>query len=110
MESAKRRAPVARPVVAKGIRYDQMRRPEEHGFTQSGGVIAAVDTKTDKILWSVQLYKTDFDGAEEGRAGGLREGGRARQVGACAAGDRKRVRSVDPATHAVTRVGGAARS
>ena len=109
MESAKRRAPVAKPVVAKGIRYEQMRRPEEHGFTQSGGVIAAVDAKTDKILWCVQLYKTAFDSAEEKDAQevyvkelALDKSGHA----LLATDERKRVWSVDLATHAVTQVGG----
>jgi hypothetical protein len=113
MESAKRRAPVAKPVVAKGIRYEQMRRPQEHGFTQGGGVIAAVDVKTDKILWSVQLYGTDFDSAEEKDAQevyvkelALDKSGHA----LLATDERKRVWSVDLATHAVTQLGAAARS
>lgn len=65
MESAKRRAPSAKPVTHLGIKYEQMRRPTEHGFTQSGGVIAAIDTATEKQLWAVQLYETKFDSAEE---------------------------------------------
>lgn len=65
MESAKRRAPSAKPVLHLGIRYEQMRRPMEHGFTQSGGIIAAIDTATDKQLWAVQLYETTFNAAEE---------------------------------------------
>ena len=65
MESAKRRAPTAKPVVHKGIRYEQMRRPQEQGFTQAGGVIAAIDEASGKQLWSVQLYQTAFDAAEE---------------------------------------------
>ena len=65
MESAKRRAPAAKPVIHKGIRYEQMRRPQEHGFTQSGGVIAAIDEATGKHLWAVQLYETAFDPKEE---------------------------------------------
>jgi hypothetical protein len=108
MESAKRRPPVAKPVVAKGIRYEQMRRPEEHGFTQSGGVIAAVDTRTDKILWTVQLYKTEFDRAEERDAQeiyvkelALDKSGHA----LLATDERKRVWSVDLVTHAVTAAG-----
>ena len=65
MESAKRRAPTAKPVVHKGIRYEQMRRPQEHGFTQAGGVIAAIDEASGKQLWAVQLYQTVFDADEE---------------------------------------------
>ena len=65
MESAKRRAPAAKPVVHKGIRYEQLRRPQEHGFKQSGGVIAAIEVASDKQLWAVQLYETVFDEKEE---------------------------------------------
>lgn len=108
MESAKRRPPVAKPVIAKGIHYEQMRRPEEHGFTQSGGVIAAVDAKTDKILWIVQLYKTEFDSAEERDAQevyvtelALDKSGQT----LLATDERQRVWSVDLATHTVTAVG-----
>ena len=108
MESAKRRAPVAKPVVAKGIRYEQMRRAKDHGFTQSGGVIAAVDEKTDKLLWSVQLYKTEYDTAEEQDAQevyvkqlALDKSGHA----LLATDERQRVWSIDLGTHAVTQVG-----
>jgi hypothetical protein len=65
MESAKRRAPSARPIEHQGVRYEQMRRPKEHGFKQSGGVIAAIDEASARQLWAVQLYETTFDPAEE---------------------------------------------
>ena len=65
MESAKRRAPTAKPVVHKRIRYEQLRRPAEQGFQQSGGVIAAIDEASGKQLWVVQLYQTAFDVNEE---------------------------------------------
>lgn len=65
MESAKRRAPSARPVVHDGVRYEQMRRPMEHGFKQSGGVIAAIEEVSGKVLWAVQLYETAFNPKEE---------------------------------------------
>jgi hypothetical protein len=64
-ESAKRRAPTAKPVVHQGVRYEQLRRPDEHGFKQGGGVIGAVDVATGKLLWAVQLYETPFDPKEE---------------------------------------------
>jgi len=65
MESAKRRAPTARPVTHEGIRYEQLRRPSEHGFHQAGGVIGAFDDASGKLLWAVQLYETVFDPQEE---------------------------------------------
>jgi hypothetical protein len=109
MESAKRRAPVAKPVVVNGVRYEQMRRAKDHGYTQGGGVIAAVEAKTDKLLWSVQLYKTTYDPSEEQDAQeiyvkelALDKSGQA----LLASDERKRVWSIDLATHAVTQVSG----
>ena len=57
MESAKRRAPTARPVVHQGLRYEQLRRQSEQGFSQSGGVLAATDVASGKQLWVTQLFK-----------------------------------------------------
>lgn len=65
MESAKRRAPAAKPVVHQGIRYEQLRRPQEHGFSQGGGVIGAFNESTREKVWAVQLYETTFDPKEE---------------------------------------------
>ena len=65
MESPKRRAPSARPGEHEGVRYEQLRRPKEQGFKQSGGVIAAIDEASGEQLWAVQLYETVFDSAEE---------------------------------------------
>lgn len=65
MESAKRRAPTARPVVHQGVRYEQLRRPAEQGFAQSGGVLAATDVASGKQLWVTRLFKTEFDPKEE---------------------------------------------
>src|SRR5688572_28634615 len=65
MESAKRRAPQAKPVVHKGVRYEQVRDARAQGFQQSGGVVAAVDVATGKQLWVVQVYKVTYDRNEE---------------------------------------------
>lgn len=65
MESTRRHAPGARPVVHQGVRYEQLRRPREQGFQQSGGVIAAIDEASGEQLWAVQLYETALDPAEE---------------------------------------------
>ena len=65
MESAKRRAPTARPVVHQGVRCEQLSRPAEQGFSQSGGVLAATDVASGKQLWVTQLFKTEFDPKEE---------------------------------------------
>jgi hypothetical protein len=65
MESAKRRAPQAKPVVHKGVRYEQMRDPASQGFDQGGGVVAAIDVASGKQLWAVQVYKVTYDPREE---------------------------------------------
>lgn len=65
MESAKRRVPKVEPVTAGKIRYETVRGARSRGFKQNGGVIAAVDTTTDKELWTLQVYETRFDANEE---------------------------------------------
>jgi hypothetical protein len=104
MESAKRRAPVVKPVVVQGIRYEPLRRPDEHGFTQSGGVLAAFNDKSGKYLWGVQLYTTPFDAAEERDVQEvyIKELAHDKARNAILATDeRKRIWVVDIATHAV---------
>lgn len=104
MESAKRRAPVVKPVVVHGVRYEPLRRPDEHGFAQGGGVLAAIDDKTAKYLWGVQLYATPFDAAQERDAQEVcikeLSYDKARHA-ILATDERKRVWSVDIATHSV---------
>ena len=65
MESSKRRAPTAKPVVHKGVRYEQLRGARARGFEQNGGIIAAIDVKSGKELWTLQVYKTIYDPHEE---------------------------------------------
>jgi len=104
MESAKRRAPVVKPVVVQGVRYEPLRRPDEHGFTQSGGVLAAIDDKTGKYLWGVQLYVTSLDAAEERDVQEVYINELAHDKARhaiLATDERKRVWSVDITTHAV---------
>jgi hypothetical protein len=65
MESAKRRVPKVEPVTAGKIRYEALRGARSRGFNQNGGVIAAVDSKTDKELWTLLVYETKYDANEE---------------------------------------------
>ncbi len=109
MESARRAFPVVKPVVANGIRYDAMRRAKDHGFTQSGGVVSAVNEKSGEILWMVQLYTNTYDTAEERDVQDvyIRELALAPSGQALLATDgRRRVWSVDLATRVVTPVDG----
>lgn len=105
MESAKRRTPGVKPLIVHGVRYEPLRRADEHGFTQSGGVLAAVDDKSGKFLWAVQLYNTDFDEAEERDVQEvyIQELSFDKKAGAVRATDeRKRSWLVDPTTRTVT--------
>ncbi|MCK7513615.1 MAG: hypothetical protein MZV70_62725 [Desulfobacterales bacterium] len=65
MESSKRRAPSAKPVTHKGVRYEQVKAARSRGFGQNGGIIAAVDVVSGKELWTLQLYQTVYDPNEE---------------------------------------------
>ena len=65
MESAKRLPPRAKPVVHKGVRYEQMKDARSNGFEQSGGILTATEVASGKQLWAVQLYKIVLDPKEE---------------------------------------------
>jgi hypothetical protein len=65
MESQKRKIPKTAPVSRGGIRYEVVSGAKERGFTQNGGVIAAVDETSQKQLWTLVVYKVDFDPTEE---------------------------------------------
>lgn len=65
MESAKRRVPKVKPLTHQGVRYEPLRHARDNGFTQSGGVLAAVEVASGKTLWTRQLYQTSFDANEE---------------------------------------------
>lgn len=65
MESAKRRVPKVKPLTHQGVRYEPLRHARDNGFSQSGGVLAAVDVASGKTLWTRQLYQTPFDANEE---------------------------------------------
>jgi hypothetical protein len=65
MESAKRRVPKVEPVTAGKTRYEALRAARARGFNQNGGVIVAIDTKTSKELWTLQVYETHYDPNEE---------------------------------------------
>ena len=47
------------------MRYEPLRRADKHGFQQQGGVLAAIDDKTRRLLRAIQLFATTFDAAEE---------------------------------------------
>lgn len=65
MESAKRRVPRVSPVTLGNTRYEVVRGARSRGFNQNGGVLAAVDVRSGKELWTVQVYETRYDDKEE---------------------------------------------
>lgn len=65
MESAKRRVPRVSPVTLGDTRYEVVRGARSRGFNQNGGVLAAVDVRSGKELWTVQVYETRYDDKEE---------------------------------------------
>jgi hypothetical protein len=64
-ESAKRQIPGVEPVESKGIRYEVIKAARSRGFAQHGGVIAAIEVKSGKELWTLQVYTVSFDAQEE---------------------------------------------
>ncbi|CAG1022676.1 hypothetical protein MTYM_01900 [Methylococcales bacterium] len=65
-EQAKRRAPKpVEPVAIGNIRYEVIRGAKSRGFAQNGGVIAAVDIAKDEELWTLVVYRTEYDLNEE---------------------------------------------
>ena len=65
MESPKRRIPAVDPVEAGGIRYQVLRAARSRGFTQNGGIIAAIDIASGNELWTLTVYQTSHDAMEE---------------------------------------------
>jgi hypothetical protein len=68
MESRKRRVPKVQPVSRGNVRYEVVRGAKARGFEQNGGVVASVDKKSGQELWTVVLYRVQYDAAEEADA------------------------------------------
>ncbi len=64
-ENAKRRVNRVAPVSKNGVRYEELRASKSRGFGQNGGVLVATDEKSGKELWTLQIYKTEYDPQEE---------------------------------------------
>jgi hypothetical protein len=65
MERSDREIPKPKPVTLNGTRFEAVRNGRMRGFDQSGGIIAAIDEKSGKELWILQVYALTFDHAEE---------------------------------------------
>jgi hypothetical protein len=65
MERQKRKIPKVAPVSREGILYEVLGGAKERGFGQNGGVIAAISEAGKKELWTVVVYRVDFDPKEE---------------------------------------------
>jgi hypothetical protein len=62
---AKRPAPEEVPPIATGEAVFTVPHFPEGDRIQNGGVIEARDPKTRKLVWQVQIYKTEYDKALE---------------------------------------------
>jgi hypothetical protein len=62
---AKRLAPEAVPPIATDKAVFSAPHFPEGDHMQSGGVVEARDPKTKKLLWQIQIYKTEYDQALE---------------------------------------------
>lgn len=62
---AKRIAPKEVPPIATDTAVFSVPHFPEGDRIQNGGVIEARDPKTKKLLWQVQVYKTNYDEALE---------------------------------------------
>jgi len=62
MPSKKRRPPEpVPPVVIDGIRYEAPLTGGEVDERQDGGIVAAIDDKTGRLLWTEIIYKIKRD-------------------------------------------------
>ena len=62
---AKRLAPEEVPPIATDNAVFSVPHFPQGDRIQNGGVIEARDPKTKRLLWQVQIYKTDYDEASE---------------------------------------------
>ncbi|MEY4575920.1 MAG: hypothetical protein RL701_623 [Pseudomonadota bacterium] len=49
------------PISHKGIRYEQIKVPENLGFDQSTGCLGAFEESTGKQLWAIKIYDNHID-------------------------------------------------
>ena len=64
-ENAKRRINYVKPVSKNGIRYEELRGARSRGFDQNGGILVATEESTNKEIWTLKVYKTEYDSQEE---------------------------------------------
>lgn len=65
-EQPKRRGPKpVDPIEINKVRYEVVPGAKSRGFPQDGGVVAAIDTATQRELWTLVVYKTNYDSNEE---------------------------------------------
>ena len=65
-KSAKRVGPKeVKPVTKDGVRHEAIHSGKEKGLGENGGFIRAVDGKTGKELWTLEVYRTEYDKEKE---------------------------------------------
>ncbi len=64
---AKRKGPAAVPSIThEGVVYKVIHFGKARNLGQNGGLIEAVDPKSDKSLWVLTVYKIEYDKKTEG--------------------------------------------
>ncbi len=65
MEELKRTVTFVKPVSKGKILYQELRAAKNKGHAPNGGVLLASDLATKKQLWTLEIYKTRYELAEE---------------------------------------------
>ena len=65
IEKERADSPDALFLSLNGIRYEAVQWGKSRGLAQNGGYVAALDEKTGKQKWLVQVYKVHYDNDKE---------------------------------------------
>lgn len=65
VKMSKRSVPRPDPVTIEGVRYEVYFGGRADGLGQTGGVIAAIDPVGDRRLWTLRVYKVEFNPNKE---------------------------------------------
>lgn len=49
------------PVTVGGVRYEVIHWGKERDLGQNGGILAAVDPATGREMWTMKVYRIDYD-------------------------------------------------
>lgn len=58
VEKERSEVPEVAPITLAGVRYEAPPWGRMQGLPQNGGYVVATDTRTDRVLWRVRVYKS----------------------------------------------------